>query len=109
MADTISVPHFKPGVTVPITLSLYNVNGLYTIYEYLTTALGKEGALTLKAKIETRQPLSSLEMSVLSISTILHLVHESGKANDLITMQSVSAQDIVNTLSTQPVSNDSSK
>ena len=109
MTDTISVPHFKPGVTVPITLSLYNVNGLYTIYEYLTTALGKEGALTLKAKIETKQPLSSLEMSVLSISTILHLCHQSGKDNDLVEMHPLSAQDMLTSLSTQPVSNNSTQ
>ena len=104
MSDTISVPHFRANSIVPISLNLSNINGLYSIYEYLTTTLGKGGAITLKAKFETRQPLTSLEMSVLSISTILHIIHEAGNKEGLVEMHPVSAKSIVNNLATQPVS-----
>ena len=94
MSDNVQIPHFKANSIVPVSLNLANINGLYTIYEYLTSTLGKDGAIALKAKIETKQPLNKLEMSVLSISTILYLCHESGKANDLVEMRSLT-DDIV--------------
>jgi hypothetical protein len=100
MSDTISIPHFKANSVVPVSLTLSQINGLYGIYEYLTNQLGKEGSIALKAKIETRQPLMALEMSVLSISTMLHLVHEAGKTHDLVEMLPVAASSVVNAMGT---------
>jgi len=103
MADT-TIPHFRAGSIIPLSLSLGDMNGLYIIYEYLTTTLGHDGVMVLKQKVEQRQPLNQLERSVLAISTIMNMCHQSGKDNGLIEMLPLDqvAHQIIDTLATTP-------
>jgi hypothetical protein len=99
MSATIQVPHLKANSFIPLLLSLNQVNGLYTIYSYLTDGLTKEEGELLKTKIETKQPLSAKEMSILQISIILQLIHKSGEDNNLIEYHDVNAATVVSNLS----------
>ena len=81
---TTTVPHLRANSIVPIQLSLSHVNSLYGIYQVLLKGISAEHVQALKLKIESRQPLNDHEMAILSISTILHLVHTSAQEHDLI-------------------------
>lgn len=86
MSDTsnIQVPHIISNSIVSISLNTSQINGLYQLYQFLLDSLGAANVESLKVKFESRLPLTSLEMSLISAIQILQLVNKSAMDNNQV-------------------------
>ncbi len=88
MSDT-QVKHIRAGSIVPVNLTLSQINGIYQVHQFFMDLLGQSGIEALKTKYEAKQPLDNREMSMLTITTLIQLIHKSADEQGLTELKSL--------------------